>query len=145
MSGTDFSSWMAAIQDRTETALAQLLPDAHIAPQRLHDAMRYAVLGGGLLFLATHGVYAAMFGLAARNVVATLVALALVWVVPFVAALTAVSADANLPMWIHYYAQATPLSVPPADAFGVVRGFAFLAVCGALTAFISQRVAGRRT
>ena len=30
-----------------ESALADWLPPAHIAPQRLHEAMRYAVLGGG--------------------------------------------------------------------------------------------------
>ncbi len=42
-----FSDWMGHIQHRTETALAAVLPDAALAPQRLHDAMRYAVLGGG--------------------------------------------------------------------------------------------------
>jgi farnesyl diphosphate synthase len=42
-----FTDWMAQIQQRTETALAGVLPDAAIAPQRLHEAMRYAVLGGG--------------------------------------------------------------------------------------------------
>ncbi len=47
MNGNDFAAWMAAIQQRTENALAALLPDAAIAPPRLHDAMRYAVLGGG--------------------------------------------------------------------------------------------------
>lgn len=41
------SAWMGAIQQRTETALAALLPAADIAPARLHEAMRYAVLGGG--------------------------------------------------------------------------------------------------
>lgn len=30
-----------------ESLLAEWLPPAHIAPRRLHDAMRYAVLGGG--------------------------------------------------------------------------------------------------
>jgi farnesyl diphosphate synthase len=30
-----------------EALLARLLPPAHVAPCRLHDAMRYAVLGGG--------------------------------------------------------------------------------------------------
>jgi farnesyl diphosphate synthase len=30
-----------------EAALAELLPQPHIAPQRLHDAMRYSTLGGG--------------------------------------------------------------------------------------------------
>ena len=42
-----FTDWMAQIQQRTETALAGVLPDPSIAPQRLHEAMRYAVLGGG--------------------------------------------------------------------------------------------------
>jgi farnesyl diphosphate synthase len=42
-----FTDWMGSIQQRTETALASLLPDASIAPRRLHSAMRYAVLGGG--------------------------------------------------------------------------------------------------
>ncbi|ATE60259.1 polyprenyl synthetase family protein [Thauera sinica] len=42
-----FTDWMGHIQQRTETALAALLPDASISPQRLHSAMRYAVLGGG--------------------------------------------------------------------------------------------------
>ncbi len=43
----DFARWMADIQQRTETALAELLPAATQAPQRLHQAMRYAALGGG--------------------------------------------------------------------------------------------------
>jgi farnesyl diphosphate synthase len=30
-----------------ERALSRLLPGAHVAPARLHEAMRYAVLGGG--------------------------------------------------------------------------------------------------
>src|SRR5260221_12937781 len=38
---------MARIQARVEAALERLLPPAAIAPQRLHEAMRYAVLGGG--------------------------------------------------------------------------------------------------
>ncbi len=42
-----FKDWMAHIQQRTERALADVLPEAWIAPQRLHEAMRYAVLGGG--------------------------------------------------------------------------------------------------
>ena len=44
---TDFSGWMAAIQARTESALARFLPSADMAPTRLHEAMRYSVLGGG--------------------------------------------------------------------------------------------------
>lgn len=43
----DFASWMQDVQRRIETALGQLLPPANVAPARLHDAMRYAVLGGG--------------------------------------------------------------------------------------------------
>jgi farnesyl diphosphate synthase len=38
---------MAKVQARIEAALERLLPPAGIAPQRLHQAMRYAVLGGG--------------------------------------------------------------------------------------------------
>jgi farnesyl diphosphate synthase len=38
---------MGDIQARTETALARLLPPAHMAPARLHAAMRYATLEGG--------------------------------------------------------------------------------------------------
>ena len=38
---------MGEVQSRTERALSRLLPAAHVAPARLHEAMRYAVLGGG--------------------------------------------------------------------------------------------------
>ena len=38
---------MGDVQARTEAALERFLPSGKIAPQRLHDAMRYAVLGGG--------------------------------------------------------------------------------------------------
>ncbi|MBI5331110.1 MAG: polyprenyl synthetase family protein [Betaproteobacteria bacterium] len=44
---TDFAVWSRAIQARMETALAACLPDATLAPQRLHAAMRYVTLGGG--------------------------------------------------------------------------------------------------
>lgn len=47
MTDLAFQSWMAAMQQRTETALADALPAPTIAPDRLHEAMRYAVLGGG--------------------------------------------------------------------------------------------------
>ncbi|HEU0186582.1 MAG TPA: farnesyl diphosphate synthase [Gallionellaceae bacterium] len=43
----DFQSWVAAHQARFEEMLRGLLPRAEIAPQRLHEAMRYAVLDGG--------------------------------------------------------------------------------------------------
>jgi len=42
-----FADWMSAVQLRTERALERVLPSAENAPARLHDAMRYAVLGGG--------------------------------------------------------------------------------------------------
>ena len=38
---------MGGVQARMEGALARLLPAAHIAPARLHEAMRYATLEGG--------------------------------------------------------------------------------------------------
>ena len=43
----DFLSWMAHIQQRSEAALDHALPPAGVAPTRLHEAMRYAVLAGG--------------------------------------------------------------------------------------------------
>ncbi len=42
-----FADWMAATQARTEAALARFLPAQDTIPARLHDAMRYATLGGG--------------------------------------------------------------------------------------------------
>lgn len=44
---SDFPRWMAAVQQRTETALGAFLPPFSQAPTRLHEAMRYAALGGG--------------------------------------------------------------------------------------------------
>jgi farnesyl diphosphate synthase len=44
---SDFHAWRGEIQARLESALARLLPAAHIAPARLHEAMRYASLEGG--------------------------------------------------------------------------------------------------
>ena len=38
---------MAATQARTEAALTRHLPGADSIPHRLHEAMRYATLGGG--------------------------------------------------------------------------------------------------
>ena len=43
----DFQAWVGGIQARMESALARLLPPAHVAPARLHEAMRYAALEGG--------------------------------------------------------------------------------------------------
>lgn len=42
-----FEQWTQQILNRVETALDRYLPAANVAPERLHDAMRYAVLGGG--------------------------------------------------------------------------------------------------
>ena len=47
MSEPAFQAWMGEVQARMENALSRLLPPAHVAPARLHEAMRYAVLGGG--------------------------------------------------------------------------------------------------
>ena len=44
---TDFSTWSHAQTQRVEATLQRVLPAPEIAPQRLHQAMRYAVLGGG--------------------------------------------------------------------------------------------------
>ena len=43
----DFQSWATGIQQRTELALDKALPAANISPNKLHEAMRYATLGGG--------------------------------------------------------------------------------------------------
>jgi len=47
VTSTDFQSWAAAGQSRIEAFLQRALPQPDIAPQRLHAAMRYAVLGAG--------------------------------------------------------------------------------------------------
>jgi farnesyl diphosphate synthase len=44
---SDFQAWMGEVQARMEALLMRLLPPAHIAPARLHEAMRYATLEGG--------------------------------------------------------------------------------------------------
>ena len=43
----EFPDWMHGIQTRIESALGQRLPSADAIPARLHQAMRYASLGGG--------------------------------------------------------------------------------------------------
>ena len=45
--GEDFAAWMGSVQARVEAALELALPQAAVIPVRLHQAMRYAVLGGG--------------------------------------------------------------------------------------------------
>lgn len=42
-----FDAWMQDAGERFECAAAEMLPSADEVPQRLHAAMRYAVLGGG--------------------------------------------------------------------------------------------------
>jgi farnesyl diphosphate synthase len=44
---TDFQAWTHGRLRRIEQALQRVLPAPDISPQRLHQAMRYAVLGGG--------------------------------------------------------------------------------------------------
>jgi farnesyl diphosphate synthase len=60
----DFLTWMSAIQRRTESALEAALPASDLSPARLHQAMRYSVLGGGkrvrpLLCHATGAIFGA--------------------------------------------------------------------------------------
>ncbi len=43
----DFTGWVAAHQSRFEAVLRGVLPSPDVVPQRLHQAMRYAVLEGG--------------------------------------------------------------------------------------------------
>ena len=44
---TDFQDWARKVAVDMERALETLLPAANTVPVRLHDAMRYATLGGG--------------------------------------------------------------------------------------------------
>ena len=44
---SDFATWMRAQGARTEAALDSALPSTDTIPHTLHEAMRYAVLGGG--------------------------------------------------------------------------------------------------
>ena len=63
--------WMRDIQAAMETALAELLPVADHQPRRLHQAMRYSILGGGkrvrpLLVFAAGALGAAPVGALTR-------------------------------------------------------------------------------
>lgn len=42
-----FREWMENVQSHMETVLAEALPSSKHTPHRLHEAMAYAVLGGG--------------------------------------------------------------------------------------------------
>jgi farnesyl diphosphate synthase len=44
---TPFADWMSGVQAQVEESLGAFLPDAGAIPHRLHEAMRYTVLGGG--------------------------------------------------------------------------------------------------
>ena len=59
-----FDAWMQETQAQSERALAALLPNADAVPHKLHEAMRYTVLGGGkrirpLLAYASGALFAA--------------------------------------------------------------------------------------
>ena len=43
----DFVTWQKTAQAHTEAVLQQMLPETALAPQGLHEAMRYAALDGG--------------------------------------------------------------------------------------------------
>ncbi len=43
----DFPGWLANRAERANAVLDSVIPEAGATPQRLHEAMRYAVLGGG--------------------------------------------------------------------------------------------------
>lgn len=47
MSATSLSAWMSERQQHFEAVLDTQLPGRHSIPERLHEAMRYAALGGG--------------------------------------------------------------------------------------------------
>lgn len=47
VSSVELSGWLQGRAQRVEQVLDRLLPAADLVPARLHDAMRYATLGGG--------------------------------------------------------------------------------------------------
>ncbi len=47
MNNTDHAAWARDVQSRMETRMGEWLPQSNMVPERLHHAMRYAVLGGG--------------------------------------------------------------------------------------------------
>ncbi len=63
---SESSAWLNARAQHIELVLSRLLPAEHAQPARLHQAMRYAVLGGGKRVRAAL-VYAAGYGCAAQQ------------------------------------------------------------------------------
>ena len=47
MERTEFPAWLAERAQHIETVLNNCLPEASVVPERLHEAMRYAAMGGG--------------------------------------------------------------------------------------------------
>lgn len=62
-----FDHWATAYQQRVEQVLSHTLPSDTTLPQRLHEAMRYAVLGGGKRVRALLNYAAAELAGAAPN------------------------------------------------------------------------------
>ena len=62
-----FDHWATAHQQRVEQVLSHTLPSDTTLPQRLHEAMRYAVLGGGKRLRALLNYAAAELAGAAPN------------------------------------------------------------------------------
>ena len=63
---SESSAWLSARAQHIERVLSGLLPAEHVQPARLHQAMRYAVLGGGKRVRAAL-VYAAGYGCAVQQ------------------------------------------------------------------------------
>src|SRR5690606_24904048 len=47
MGAPDFPTWFTQRVQHMETVLDGFLPDSSVVPSRLHEAMRYAAMGGG--------------------------------------------------------------------------------------------------
>ena len=69
---SDFQEWSRAVALDRDRALENLLPASDTEPTRLHDAMRYATLGGGkrvrpMLAFAAGLVFQRRYGAGQRN------------------------------------------------------------------------------
>lgn len=62
MKSLNFKEWHAKVQEKTENALNRFLPLDNQSPEILHQAMRYATLGGGKRLRAALVVAAAELG-----------------------------------------------------------------------------------